>query len=1124
MKVNVIAAGWVLAFLLGFDMSSSLGSTVYVTSTNDAGSGSLRQAINDAASGDTLVLSVQGVVTLTNGELLIAKNLTLKGPGAGGLAINGNGGSRVFHITNGVTVTLSGLTITNGVAPAGVKDTDHSNGEPGGGILNFGVLTVDSCVIAGNKAGVGASNAGGNGGDGGGVYNTGVLSLTASTIYNNRGGDGGKGGLRSDLTLSIGGNGGDGGGIYSEGTLSMTNATVSGNSGGLGGGGAGVTNRVSGGGAGGHGGGVCSLGFSSLVNCTITGNQGGSGGAGGTNTAGGRGISGSGGSGGGLYSPTNLFRVLNTLISSNNVPTNGLGRDVSGTFVSLGHNLVGINEANGFGVTGDILGTAAAPLNAWVASLADNGGNTPTCALLAPSPALDAGWDVVLSAPWSIRNDQRGVPRKLGLHCDIGAFEFSSTTPQYTLTLKTNGPGNIVVSPAAGPYFSNTFVTLAVAPQPSAVFDGWSGDVSGSNVTNSFWITSNMVVEADFHGIVLLTLSTPGGGAVQSSTTTNRLPSNTPVTLSATPSNGWSFIHWTGDVTSVAPVITIVMDSNKTIQAVFGTPVNSTVIGNGAVLAVPELSLYPYGIGVSLYARADVGSVFSRWERDGILTTNPVLSLVVTSAQPSVVARFQAASSAKVWVVGGTNDSGSGSLRGAVGNAASGDVIQLTATGVISLTNGEIVIDKNLVVTGPGAALLSINANRLSRIFNIRPNATVSLSGLTVTNGKSGFDTQINGLPGGGILNAGALTLDACSIQGNITSAGGALTVCGNGGDGAGICNQGTLIMNGCLIAGNYCGAGGAVVAFKGLSQGGKGGSGGGIYNSGLLRVKNTTIQGNTAGHGGAGPIGQDVDPSLLLGGDGGNGGGILNISSAAIVNTTINGNWSGAGGNAGISFGSNYVTGTSGASGLGGGIHSISNAVTILNTLIAGNRSEIDLTSTDVTGVINSLGHNLVGLRGSDNLGLGAEGDLLGTAENPVDPMLDSLADNGGPVFTCALLAGSPAIDAGDDAVLASPWDLLVDACGMIRIAGAHVDMGAYEFGGTTNIPPQLDISMSGAGQSVQLLLKGNPAKAFDIVVSTNLVQWTRLTTVTNVYGSLIFPVPATPLHLQLFRAKELP
>ena len=84
---------------------------ITVINTNDSGPGSLRQALVDANDGDTIDFAVTGTIGLTSGELLVNKVLTISGPGAENLAVNGNAKSTVFHVAPGETVTISGLTI-----------------------------------------------------------------------------------------------------------------------------------------------------------------------------------------------------------------------------------------------------------------------------------------------------------------------------------------------------------------------------------------------------------------------------------------------------------------------------------------------------------------------------------------------------------------------------------------------------------------------------------------------------------------------------------------------------------------------------------------------------------------------------------------------------------------------------------------------------------------------------------------------------------------------------------------------------------------------------------------------------------------------------------------------------
>src|SRR5579859_1020962 len=99
-------------------------STLTVRNNLDSGAGSLRADIAAAHSGDTIVFAsgmVGQTITLTSGELLIKKNVTIAGPGAGQLTISGNHASRVFKVASKENVTLSGLTFSSGAAPSGYE-------------------------------------------------------------------------------------------------------------------------------------------------------------------------------------------------------------------------------------------------------------------------------------------------------------------------------------------------------------------------------------------------------------------------------------------------------------------------------------------------------------------------------------------------------------------------------------------------------------------------------------------------------------------------------------------------------------------------------------------------------------------------------------------------------------------------------------------------------------------------------------------------------------------------------------------------------------------------------------------------------------------------------------------
>ena len=316
-------------------------------------------------------------------------------------------------------------------------------------------------------------------------------------------------------------------------------------------------------------------------------------------------------------------------------------------------------------------------------------------------------------------------------------------------------------------------------------------------------------------------------------------------------------------------------------------------------------------------------------------------------------------------------DSGPGSLRDAIATTpANGTVtFQPGLTGTIHLTaaSGTLDITKDLTIAGPGASAISVSGGNAVQVFTIAPNHTVSISGLTVRDGR--------GPHGGDIYNSGTL-----SVASSVITAGSTFDV---GGGGGGLFNAGTLTLYNTTVSGNT-----------------SNGNGGGVFNAGSLTATNTTFAGNTA-----------VD-----------GGAVANSGTLTLINATVAGNDTVAGGS-------------------GGGLYlSANQAAVLVNTLVAGNTA---LAGPDITGTVTAADHDLIG-NGSNSSGVvaGVSGNLVGTGSNPIDPRLGVLQNNGGPTPTRALLAGSPAIDAGTNTV-----GLTVDQRGFQRAVDGVIDIGAYEY-----------------------------------------------------------------------------
>ena len=187
-----------------------------------------------------------------------------------------------------------------------------------------------------------------------------------------------------------------------------------------------------------------------------------------------------------------------------------------------------------------------------------------------------------------------------------------------------------------------------------------------------------------------------------------------------------------------------------------------------------------------------------------------------------------------------TTDDGPGTLRQAIASASDGQSIDfnLPAPAAIVLKSGEIAINKKISITGPGAAKLKIDASGSGRIFHITGTATVTISGVSIQNGR------VKDENGGGILidSDATLNLKECVVSGNYA-----------GKDGGGIDNDGDLVVSGSTFSNNT------------------GTLGGGIFNSGGLKVLNSTFYNNSAGYGGA--IANH------------------NFGSATIISATISGN-----------------------------------------------------------------------------------------------------------------------------------------------------------------------------------------------------------------------------------------
>jgi hypothetical protein len=478
-----------------------------------------------------------------------------------------------------------------------------------------------------------------------------------------------------------------------------------------------------------------------------------------------------------------------------------------------------------------------------------------------------------------------------------------------------------------------------------------------------------------------------------------------------------------------------------------------------------------------------------------------------------------------------TNDSGPGSLRAALAVAHDGDTIDATGvSGTILLTSGELQINHNVTIHGPGAAHLAVNGNATDRVFENFA-GPVTISGFTITHG---FTSDIDG--GGGILNHGGLTLSGTSILRNNTGSCGFF--CNGSGGGINSNSGGTLTVTNSIISNNSTGGGGggmylarggtATVTDSTISENSGGFFGGGIDGGGTTMVTNSTISGNTADNGGGvfndngtftGTNSTISDNSADFGGGIDiNGGGTTMVTNSTIsgntasvdgggvfnqgdfrknatftgTNSTISGNTASSRGggvyndiDGTLSVTNSTISGNSALSGQGGALFN-SGAATIGDTILNAGASGGTI---DNSGGFASHGYNLA----SDNGG----GVLTGLDDRIyTNPMLGPLRHTGGPTFTHALLPGSPAINAGNPNFTPPP-DFDQRGPGYPRVVNGRIDIGSVELQ-----PPAAPTNLTATATACQEITlhwrdNSNNETGFKIEHSNNGVNFSQFATV---------------------------
>jgi hypothetical protein len=417
------------------------------------------------------------------------------------------------------------------------------------------------------------------------------------------------------------------------------------------------------------------------------------------------------------------------------------------------------------------------------------------------------------------------------------------------------------------------------------------------------------------------------------------------------------------------------------------------------------------------------------------------------------------------------------SLREAMMAAVSGDTIDFSVSGTIKITSAALpVINKNLTIQGPGANLLTIDANDPTpatkngdggRVFTISDGnyqhlLDVSISGLTLTGG----DTSTFSGGGGAINSYENLVVSDCVITGNGSAygnnyGGGAIQSIPDGaqygaqfvlpssltvrnsilsgnttltGEGGAIRKRfGTLLVEDCVITGNsaYWDGGGVSASDSVTVQ----------INRSIISNNRTTYSNNTSyGNGGGAFVlngTMTITASTISGNTAQNGGGVHSTTlgaSLVLVSSTISGNSASAGGGVYAYFAqiTNSTLSGNTATSRAGAIQAVS--LTMTNSTVTANTSPVGTpgaVKTNAPGGNSKISSSIiagntngdVSLLGTTSLGYnligtgsGASGfNKTGDQTGVANPMLGPLADNGGPTKTHTPLLGSPALDTGN-------------------------------------------------------------------------------------------------------------
>ena len=421
----------------------------------------------------------------------------------------------------------------------------------------------------------------------------------------------------------------------------------------------------------------------------------------------------------------------------------------------------------------------------------------------------------------------------------------------YTLTVSANGSGTVTRNPTNSTYPSGVTVTVTAVPDAGWYFANWSGDTNGSVNPLNVVMNANLVITGNFLAFPTysLTLATNGQGMIALNPPGGSYQSNTVVTATATPADGWVFTGWTGGTNTSLNPLSLALNANLDLTGNFAqlpafdlqpasvtNAARSTVNFSSHAVGTAPLSYEWFFSGGSLtnatnatlsLTNVSLGQAGNYWavatNNYGIATSH-IASLTLTNATgPTNV----------------VNSPDEASLRAAI---SIGGWVSLTFNGTLTLTN-TINITNNVILDGTGVSAIISGGNAV-RLFYVAPGVTFSATNLILANGSVVIIDSSAGTnaDGGAIYNDGGIaTLVGCTVVNNSAQSqidGGVAR------GGALFNNNGTMTLFRTSISNNVTVGGGFNSPF--LDYPTCVGLGGAIYNTnGALTISSCNVSSN---------------------------------------------------------------------------------------------------------------------------------------------------------------------------------------------------------------------------------------------------------------------------------------